>query len=328
MSISEANISEANISEANISEANIKHLVLSGGGPTGILTYGIASQLAKKEFWRLADIKSIYGCSIGAYMGVILSLDYEWDWLDDYFIKRPWDKLAAASTTHLIDIYEKKCLLNEHFFIEAITPLLRAKDLSVTITLEELYAYNKIEIHMYATNINGPTLEKVDLSYKTHPELSLVKALRMTMAFPLIFEPIYIDDKCYIDGGLMNNFPLNDCIAQQQCDTDEILGFRNIWQNVNTQGITEKSSIFDFLLTLMKKMQATIDSELDQIDTKYVVQCITKDLASFEKWTEALKSEDMRRSIIENGAMQADAFQRGLCPPAPQALEPQGGTAP
>ena len=72
----------------------------------------------------------------------------------------------------------------------------------------------------------------------------------------------------------------------------------------------------------MKKMQATIDSEQDQIDTKYVVQCITKDLASFEKWTEALKSEDMRRSIIENGAMQADAFQRGLCPPAPQALEP------
>ena len=297
-----------------ISEANIKHLVLSGGGPTGILTYGIASQLAKKGFWRLADIQSIYGCSIGAYIGVILALDYAWDWLDDYFIKRPWEKLVATSTTHLIDIYEKKCLLNEHVFIEAIAPLLRAKDLSETITLKEFYAYRPIEIHMYATNINGPQLEKIDLSYKTHPDLSLVKALRMSMAFPLIFEPIYMDDNCYIDGGLMNNFPLNDCITQQQCTGDEILGFRNIWQNANTPGITEKSSIFDFLLTLTKKMQAAIDSEPDQIDTKYIVQCNTKDLASFEKWTETLKSEEMRRRIIENGYEQADAFIGGCAP--------------
>jgi len=293
----------------------IKHLVISGGGPTGILAYGIASQLAKKGFWHLTDIKSIYGCSVGAYMGVVLSLGYEWAWLDDYFIKRPWEKLIAASTTHLIDIYEKKCLINEHFFTEAIAPLLRGKDLKETITLKEFYDSNQIEIHMYAANINALRLEKIDLSYKTHPNLQLVKALRMTMAFPIIVEPICEEHFCYIDGGVLNNYPLNDCIAQQQCmDTDEILGFKNVWQNVQ-RNIDDKSSIFDFLLVLIKKIQASIDTENEQVEIKYKVNCLIEDLADFEKWAEMLNSEELRRNIIEKGYAQADSFLQNLLIP-------------
>ena len=292
----------------------IKHLVISGGGPSGLLAYGIASQLAKKGFWHLSDIKSMYGCSIGAYVSVLLAIGYEWDWLDDYFIKRPWEKLAAASTTRLTDIYAKKCLLNEHFCTEAITPLLRGKELSESITLKEFYTYNQIEIHMYATNINSARLEKIDISYKTHPELALVKAVRMSMAFPVIFEPILLEEFCYVDGGLLNNFPLNDCLEQQQCPVDEILGFKNQWQN-QKQNINEKSSIFDFLLMLMKKMQASIDSEMDQPDGKYIVHCVIEDLSTLEKWAETLKSEEMRKSIVEKGHVQADSFLHKLAEP-------------
>ena len=285
----------------------IKHLVISGGGPNGILTYGVASHLAKKGFWHLVNIQSMYGCSIGAYLIVIFSLGYEWDWLDDYLIKRPWEKLVVASTTHLIDIYEKKCLLNEHFFIEAITPLLRAKDLKDTITLKELYDYNQIEIHMYATNINGVQLEKIDLSYKTHPDLTVITALRMSMAVPIIFEPIFIEEHCYIDGALMNNFPLNDCIEQQQCATDEILALKNKGQH-NESTINEKSSIFDFFLTLLRKMQCTIDTEKYQATIKYNVICLSKESINFKKWSDTLKSEEMRRTVVEDGYAQADAF--------------------
>jgi len=285
----------------------IKHLVISGGGPTGLLVYGIVSQLEKKGFWQLADLQSIYGCSIGAYMGVVFSLGYAWEWLDDYFIKRPWEKLMAMSTSHLIDIYEKKCLINEHFFIEAITPLLRAKDLADTITLAELYAYNKIEIHMYTTNINGKQLEKVDLSYKTHPNLSVIHALRMTMAIPILFAPIYENAGCYIDGGLLNNFPLKDCIMQQECETNEILGFKNIRGN-SEQNINEKSSIFDFLFALLRKLQLTVDTESVQPEIKHNVHCVVDDIASFDKWAKMLQSEDLRRGIIEKGYTQAELF--------------------
>jgi predicted acylesterase/phospholipase RssA len=285
----------------------IKHLVISGGGPSGLLSYGVASHLAKKGFWKLADIKSMYGCSIGAYIGFLLSLGYDWDWLDDYFIKRPWEKLVAASTTRLTEIYEKKCLLNEHFYTDAIRPLLRAKDLNDNITLAEFYEYTKIDLHMYAANINAVKLEKIDISHKTHPDLSIIQALRMTMAVPIIFEPIFIDEGCFIDGGVLNNFPLNDCIEQQKCDTDEILALKNIWQDVKQQ-INEKSSMFDFLLLLIKKAVASIDTDSDQPDIKYTVRCLMEDLESFDKWAEALNSSEKRKKIIEKGHSQADLF--------------------
>ena len=290
---------------------HIKHLVISGGGPAGLFTYGAVSYLAKKNFWSLADIKSIYGCSIGAYMGVVISLGYDWDWLDDYFIQRPWEKVVAHSTVSLIDIYEKKGLLNDVFIFEAIEPLLRAKDLPETITLEEFYAFNQIDIHLYTTNINGICLEKVDLSHTTHPSLPLIKALQMSMCFPIMFQPICEGDNCYIDGGLLNNFPLNDCIMQQKCAHEEILAFKNIWVN-KPLFITEESSLIDFLLVLMRKMQATLDTEPAQEDIKQTVRCLIEDMDGFDKWIHALSDREMREKSVEKGSKQAEQFLSSL----------------
>ena len=97
-----------------MSKKKIKHLVFSGGGPAGLLTYGAAKYLAQKGFWTLSDIKSIYGCSIGAYMGIIISLNYEWDWLDDYFIKRPWEKIVSINAMSLIVLRNFVFAMNFH----------------------------------------------------------------------------------------------------------------------------------------------------------------------------------------------------------------------
>ena len=286
----------------------IKYLVINGGGPTGLLTYGAARHLAKTNFWKLVDIQGIYGCSIGALVGVILSLDYDWEWLDDYFIKRPWEKLVSTTSSfNLINIYEQKGLLNEQFFLETISPLLKAKDLPVQITLEELYAYNHIDLHLYTTNINSARLDKVDLSHKTHPNLTLFKALQMSMAFPIIIQPVCNGEGCYIDGGLLNNYPLNDCLLQTKCEKDEILAFKNIWSD-QKYNIHENSNIVDFLMVIIKKMQMYIDTEDQQEEVKNTVRCLVEDLEDFSKWSEALSDETMRAKLIEKGQKQAELF--------------------
>lgn len=286
----------------------IKYLVINGGGPTGLLTYGAARHLAKTNFWKLVDIQGIYGCSIGALVGVILSLDYDWEWLDDYFIKRPWEKLVSTTSSfNLINIYEQKGLLNEQFFLETISPLLKAKDLPVQITLEELYAYNHIDLHLYTTNINSARLDKVDLSHKTHPNLTLFKALQMSMAFPIMIQPVCNGEGCYIDGGLLNNYPLNDCLLQTKCEKDEILAFKNIWSD-QKYNIHENSNIVDFLMVIIKKMQMYIDTEDQQEEVKNTVRCLVEDLEDFSKWSEALSDETMRAKLIEKGQKQAELF--------------------
>jgi predicted acylesterase/phospholipase RssA len=291
----------------------IQHLVISGGGPSGLLTYGAASYLAKQSFWSLSDIKSIYGCSIGAYLGVIFSLGYEWDWLDDYFIKRPWEKVVFNSTVHLTDIYNQKGLINDTFFIESIKPLLSAKELSLDITLEEFYEFNHVELHVYTIDINAQQLEKIDISYKTHPTLSLVKALQMTMSVPIVFHPVCMEETktCFVDGGFLNNFPLNDCIEQQNCAHDDILAFKNIWSN-HRDIINERSSIMDFLLILMKKLISALSTENKQIEIKNTVHCTMDGLDSFDMWVEALSNKELRLKSVEKGYKEAEMFLGGL----------------
>jgi predicted acylesterase/phospholipase RssA len=293
-------------------DSKIKHLVISGGGPAGFLTYGALRYTAQQKIWNLNELKSIYGCSVGAFFGVIVSLGYDWEWLDDYFIKRPWEKLINISA---LTFFEKKGLLDEKFIEESIASLLSAKDLNVNITLKELYHHNKIEIHMYTTNINTSIIEKVDLSYKTHPELSVIKALNMSMCYPFLFKPVCINEnECYIDGGLLNNYPLNDCIKQQEIVDDvnedikdEILAFKNVWveDEKNKYNITEESSVVDFLLVLMRKMHCSIDTERHQTEIKNTVKCYIEGLDGLPQWLEALSNEEMRKSLIEKGAEQA-----------------------
>ena len=43
-------------------------------------------------------------------------------------------------------------------------------------------------------------------------ELQVVVALTMSCAIPGVFMPTFIDSGCYIDGGLLNNYPLKYCI--------------------------------------------------------------------------------------------------------------------
>jgi hypothetical protein len=94
---------------------------------------------------------------------------------------------------------------------------------------------------------------------------------------------------------------------QQECETNEILGFKNIRGN-SEQNINEKSSIFDFLFALLRKLQLTVDTESVQPEIKHNVHCVVDDIASFDKWSKMLQSEDLRRGIIEKGYTQAELF--------------------
>lgn len=285
----------------------IKHLVMSGGGPAGLITYGAAKYLHQKGFWKLENIESIYGCSIGACMGIILSLGYEWEWLDDYFIKRPWSKVVQTNATSLFQAFYDKGFLGEKVVYDVMLPLLNGKDLNPNITFKQLYDWNKKEIHIYTTNINTFHFEKIDISYKTHPDMSIIKAICMTTAYPVAFKPICVGDACYIDGGLLNNYPLNDCITQTKCNTDEILAFKNIFITNDTI-INEQSSMFDFMNIIIRKMQREIDTESKQRDVKYTVRCIIENMTDFTDWMVAINTEESRTSMIQKGLHQAELF--------------------
>tara|TARA_B100002052_G_scaffold187591_1_gene170969 strand:- start:14934 stop:15809 length:876 start_codon:yes stop_codon:yes gene_type:complete len=284
----------------------IKHLVFSGGGPVGLISYGAAKQLNKKKFWEIENIETIYGTSVGAYIGTLISLGYDWDWIDDYFIKRPWRKIIDIEIITLLEAYNKKGLLGEKFINDIILPLLEAKGLSKDVTFKELYEFNKIEIHIYSTEINGEHMKKIDISYITHPDMKVITGLCMSMAFPFIFSPVIDSEQCYIDGGVLNNFPLNDCL-EKNYDSDEILGF-DIRFPEQENKIFEESTIINYLVILLKKMKKEIELNNTKREMKNIVNCQVNNFLGFKAWIDLLEDEKLRREIIEDGCKIADDF--------------------
>jgi beta-glucosidase len=79
----------------------IKHLILAGGGPIGFVEYGALKYLTTTNIINYNNIESIYAVSIGAFIGFIYILNLDWLWIDDFLIKRPWNKLVSFSYTNL-----------------------------------------------------------------------------------------------------------------------------------------------------------------------------------------------------------------------------------
>lgn len=286
----------------------IKHLVLSGGGPAGFVTYGVLRELHKHGFWDISNIKSIYGTSVGAFFGVVMSLGYDWETLDNYFIKRPWDKLANITPQMLVESMNTRGLFNKEVIEAALEPLLSAKGLSCDTTLDELYEFNKVEIVAYTANINAPTLDKVQLSHKTHPNISISTAMAMTMAVPVLFQPVLYEGGCYVDGGCVANMPVNDCLEDQQCPEEDIFAIRYIWNGDQEIEIDELSSLTDYLMALLKKAKLALCSEHQQKRVPNWLESVMVECNGIHKWMDALSDESLRVNLIKQGQTEATRF--------------------
>ena len=201
----------------------IKHLCLSGGGITGLPMYGCLKRLNILKFWDYENIKSVYSCSIGAVIGLLVILNISWDWCDDFFIKRPWKNIIDIENINYIQYILDKGFIDEKFWNIVISPLLKCKNISPDITMLELYKLTNIKFNIYTTKLIG--IEPKIINYETEPNMKLVVAITVTTNIPGLSKPFLYNDNFLIDGGLLNNNPINDCSKDN--DPDEILNICN-----------------------------------------------------------------------------------------------------
>ena len=287
----------------------IKHLVISGGGPTMIQTLGSIQHLEENKFIDINNIESIYGTSAGAIIGVLICLKYDWTTLRDYIIKIPWQEVFPVNIQNIFDAYTKKGIFDEKIVVKCFKPLFDAKDISLNISLNDFYLYSNIELHMFSFEVNAFQLE--DISYLTHPDLSLITAIQMSCALPVLMAPICNDGKCYIDGGVTCNYPLKNCIESNKI-IEEIIGFKNQYDDDNTNQIDPNSTLLDFIMCFLFKLIHSVSSNnTSQTSITYEVISNT-DFLSISTLKSALSSIDVREKLYINGIETATKFLSNL----------------
>ena len=285
----------------------IKHLVISGGGPVLIHVLGAIQHLEENNYLDRKEIKSIYGTSAGAIVGALLCLGFDWETIRDYIIKRPWQDVFPVKVQNIFDAYTKKGVFDIKTFEKCFRPLLDAKDINMDVNLEDFYKLSNIELHLFAFEINEYKIH--DVSYLTHPKLSLLSAIQMSCALPLLVTPVCIDDHCFIDGGFSCNYPLNYCIESGKLP-DEILGFKNKY-DVKKTVINAESTILDFMMTFLFTTISRFNTENEQKEIKNEVICDATCL-SIDILRTATSSIDARRELYNSGIGTATKFLSNL----------------
>ena len=87
------------------------------------------------------------------------------------------------------------------------------------------------------------------------------KSLRASMAIPILFDPIKMDEKLYVDGGLTSNFPVEQCRAM---GADYIIGVSM------SPGLEENTEKLSSIMSQVKQLKEIItDKDFD----RYHQQC-------------------------------------------------------
>jgi predicted acylesterase/phospholipase RssA len=284
----------------------IKHLVIPGGGPTGIKALGALQYLEQHGYWNINDIETIYATSAGAIISVLLCLKFDWETINDYIIKRPWNDAFQVNVNQIFEAYSKKGIFDKNVAEIFYKPFFKAKDMSMEITMKEFYELSKIEIHLFSLDINTFNLE--DISYITHPDLQLLTAVQMSSAIPVLISPVCIDDKCYVDGGVICNYPVNQCILRAE-NVDEIFGLRNKYTKKDENIVKTESTILEYVMNFISRLINNVASKFEEKEKEIPNELIyDTDLMTLANIQLTLSSKEERQRLIDFGIESGKTF--------------------
>ena len=279
----------------------IKYMVISGGLYYGYHEMGAIQCLIKNNYFSLKNIKKIYATSVGGMVGALLCTKIKLNTLVKYLTNTSWHKVVKFNHEQLFALYNDNGLYGEELFHAAIDKVLEAKGLSANITLKEFYDYSRIELILYTTELTDLRLDKI--SYVTHPDLELVKALYFTCAYPFIFKPGVYGDSVYIDGGVICNYPLEECLKNH--DKDEILGIHLITKKDKVPETNNTNIIYYSMNLLSKFVEKVKKNKYPSIENELV---ILKNKISLKDAVNFIRKRRVRKKFIRTGAKYAKLF--------------------
>ncbi|MEG2665411.1 MAG: patatin-like phospholipase family protein [Bacteroidales bacterium] len=239
-------------------------VVLSGGGAKGIAHVGTLKILEELGI----PIDFIAGTSMGSIIGGLYAYGYTAKELDSILRAANWTQLLSDKPLQE-DIFLVEKITNSSYFIKfpygkgskSLIPIGLIKgqhinNLFYTLTSNAYLSkdFNDLNIPFFciATDIlsgKGIVLDKGNLAM----------SMRASMAVPSIFTPIEIDSFLLVDGGIVNNFPVDELKAM---GADIIIGVDVGFQYAGKEKINSLMNVLEETIFMGSKDNILINRKL------------------------------------------------------------------
>jgi len=237
-----------------MNQSKIDTLVLSGGGTSGCAYIGVFDALFKKNILKrdLSGIKEIITTSVGILFSYLYMTNLSQKECERVIMDADIYSLLNTDNLTIDDLLIDFGLFETNKIREIMHIFTKHLYQSDDITLKELYDKKPIQLTVKVYNSTTCKLEYI--SYKTHPDLSLLTLTQMTTAIPFFFKPVKYNDCLYVDGGMRGHFPL------EACQSKNYLGIFIRGGTVNKESeLIKLFPILYFIYTLFTSKDVIID---------------------------------------------------------------------
>jgi len=277
-------------------------LVLSGGGAKGAAHVGVIRVLEEYGI----PIDYITGTSFGSLVGALYTAGYTPDEMEEIILTMDWDsfkgdQLAREHSSIVAKGQHEKYFvslgLDENFNLKFPKGVFGGTDFYLKLkTLlwrtEGITDFDDLPIPYRAVATNLNTGERYVVG-----EGDLAKAAFMSMAIPTILDPVEENGEFYVDGGLVQNLPVQEVI---EMGADIVIA---VDITADATVITDDST----LLEVIDKMTTYRSEEQFKLATELADILIVPDVKDHS--TADFTGLDV---LIEKGESEARKYEKGL----------------
>ena len=276
-------------------------LVLSGGGAKGLAHIGVLKTIDSLGL----RVDYIGGTSMGAVVGGLYAYGYSAQQLDSIFRGIDFDVLLGDKVPRPSKTFQERKNAEKYaaslpirdFKIQLPSSISRGQNVYNLLTKLTIEAQNidfkELPIPFYCVATNMETGKRVILENG-----NLAQAMSISSALPTLFQPIEYDGTLLMDGGIVDNYPI-EVLKSKQLDyiigvnvqedlltRDEIQSVANILTQINSfrtvESMAQKAKLTDLYLqpnvegfsvisfnrgsTIIDRGQASIKPYLDQLN--------------------------------------------------------------
>jgi len=268
----------------------IHNMSLSGGG---VYLFGQLGALVELEkYTDYIDIQNIAAVSCGSIIGGLYAVGYTSTEIKEIFFELNFDALICDTSMRYHYLY------NNYGMYEAKKLELEIEKLIMAKTNVKNCTFSQCEknLTIVATNLNyqRPAFFNRNLT----PEMIISKAIRMSIAYPILITPVLYEGNYYGDGGEFIHYPIT--LFE---DLDKTIGITCVAHNENLDGTlkhrTEINSIYDYIKSVAITMSRAI--YVSQITPEYLRRSIVVDIPGEIVSTQFNLTLEQKKQIFEAG---------------------------
>lgn len=185
-------------------------LVLCGNSTNALITLGALQYLYENGI--ISNVKKYYATSSGTIISILLIIGYTpLEIINMICFKKIFPNIGFFNFSN---VFNGGSLL-DFIPIENFLKFLIVDKIGYVPTMNDISTTFGCVFYLTTYNISDGLKEYINT--ENYPHLSVVDAIKMSCSFPLIFEPFSYQDKLYIDGGFVDNFPVGCTDSKDKC---------------------------------------------------------------------------------------------------------------